>query len=221
MTVHSPNPIVIKKQIIHWRVVSGHVIGIQKYTKTHVTQSGSRDNYSVDSWIEIIIELFIRQDNGNETQIILRKEETSSNPFLEEGMGEIQVRERQYVSGVLGYSNGKTSDWIVFVNHDDCKWYWVVEPLIFLESIDIFPVPLWWNILFSGVILFAILLFVFLPFNSIFIDSAFQMSLRSFEFVILIFSILICLFMIRIYLIFSCLNTTRPKIAKMARQLIS
>ena len=213
MTVHLPNPIVIKKQTIHWRVISGRVIGIQKYTKTHV--SGGGEHSSVNAWIEIIIELSIQQDNGNEIQMILRKEEPSANPFFEEGMGEIQVWERQYVSGVLGYNNVKTSDWIVFINHDNRKWYWVFEPQIFLESMGISVVPLWWNVLFGGVILFAVL-----TFNSTFIGSAFLMSLRSFEFGVLVVSILICLFWIRTYLILSCLNTTRPQIAKMARQLI-
>jgi hypothetical protein len=65
MTVHTLNPIVIRKQTIYWRVVSGCVIGIQKYTKTHVEQSGYGDNYSISSWIEIIIELSVATHNTN------------------------------------------------------------------------------------------------------------------------------------------------------------
>lgn len=210
MTVHPLNPIVIKKQTIHWRVVSGRVIGIQKYTKTHVVGSGD----DVSSWIEIIIELSIQHDNGNEIQMILKKPETPVDPFIE-GMGEIQVRERQYVSGVLGYNKDKSSDWLFFVNHDEREWYWVVNPLIFLESMGISPVPLWWNVLFCGVILFAVL-----TFNSSYIGSTFLMGLRSFEFGVLVVSILICLYMLQIYLIRSLLEIIRPQIAEIARQLI-
>jgi hypothetical protein len=166
-------------QKICWRVVSGQVLDVQKYTKTHVTtQSTLRDDKnweydtSVSSWIEMVVELRLQQDNGSEVRAILRKRDngvdvekilnTHLKSAKERGIsdieaqqllqhfvanGNIQVYNGQYVSLLTGYTTSRESDWLMLVNHDDQQWFWVATPRLFFASLGIFANPKKWHLI--------------------------------------------------------------------------
>lgn len=142
--------IIVNQQTIYWKAYSGLAVGVQKYTKTHV----SGGDGSVSSWVETIIELSIQQDDGNETQMTLRGEE-------------IRVRDGQRVSGIFGYTENKSSYWLIFVNHDAKKWYWVNTPRSFFESLRLFVfLSGWWVILFVAILAISALLLIYSPIYS-------------------------------------------------------
>jgi hypothetical protein len=113
--------ITINKKKIHWETLSGVAVGAQKYTKTHVSGGG---NEHVSSSIETIIEFSIQQDNGNETEIVLRQ-------------GEIKVRDGQRVSVIQGHTSSMHSD-MIFINHGNNEQYWIRTPDSFFDHLGIF-----------------------------------------------------------------------------------
>jgi hypothetical protein len=121
MKSQSFESITINEKKIHWKTLSGVAVGVQKYTKTHV--SGGRDE-NVSSSIETIIEFSIQQDNGNETEIVLRQEK-------------IRVRDGQRVSVIQGHTSSEHRD-MIFINHDSNEQYWICTPDSFFESLWIF-----------------------------------------------------------------------------------
>jgi hypothetical protein len=138
--------ITINRRAIHWDTLSGTAIGVQKYTKTHV--SGGYKDEAVSSSIETIIEFSIQQDNGNETEIVLRQEK-------------IRVRDGQHVSIIWGYTSSRRDN-IIFINHDNDRLYWLCTPTSFFEHIGIFITLSSESAIFLMVMLVAISIYILL-----------------------------------------------------------
>lgn len=121
MTSQPLAPIIVENQVINWKVVSGIAVGVHKYTKTHI--SGGENP---SSKVEIIIECVIRQDNGEEIPVKLSTwEEKSKAVRGKEGFDEIRIREEQRISIIRAYTEDRTGKWLIYINHDDKKWYWL------------------------------------------------------------------------------------------------
>jgi hypothetical protein len=109
------NPIEMKLQTIHWEVVSGRAVGVQKYTKIIQGPKGS-------SYSEIMTEFSIQRDDETELAMTMK-----------DG---IRVRDGQYVSALFGHV-GHSRCWLVLVNHDHQKWDWVNPPNAFFTNLGI------------------------------------------------------------------------------------
>ena len=182
-------PVNVNKQTIHWRVISGIAVGVQKYTKTHV--SGGGDS-SVSYRIETITELSIQQDNGDEIDMTVRVEE-------------LQVRDGQRVSGIFGYTQNKDSNWLIFVNRDRKKWYWVTSSYSFFESLG----------------MFVLLPIQGFPFFITLLIPAVVISFLMFGYISMIGIIIgIILYAIPAYRIFSAWKTIKPQLVDSLRQFI-
>ena len=146
-------PVSVDKQTIYWEAYSGFALGVQKYTKTYV--SGGYGSAPAFSRIETIIELSIQQDDRTEIQMTLKGEE-------------MRVRDGQRVSGILGYTENKRECWLIFVNHDDKKWYWISTPRSFFKSLGLFVfLSDWWVVLFIAILAISIILVNFFMYHSI------------------------------------------------------
>jgi hypothetical protein len=110
------NPIEMKLQTIHWEVVSGRAVGVQKYT--NIIRASKTSSYS-----EIMTEFSIQRDD--ETELVMT---------MKDG---IRVRDGQYVSALFGQVGDHSRCWLVFVNHDDRKWGWVNTPNVFFTNLGI------------------------------------------------------------------------------------
>lgn len=137
MTNQGLESISVNEQTIYWAVRSGVAVGVQKYTKTHVT--GGYGDSAPSSQIETIIEFSLQQESGNEIEMKFRRED-------------IRVRDGQRVSAVFGYTESKSSYWLIFINHDSKKWYWVDTPYSFFRKLEIFVLLSdWWIAFFLAV----------------------------------------------------------------------
>ena len=115
--------IIINKRQINFETCCGFAMGVQKYTKTHV--SGGGENSSVSSWIETITEFSIQQNDGNEVQVTLTGEE-------------IRVRDGQRVLVIWGCRKDRRCA-ITFVNHDEnSKLYWIGTSDSFFSHLEVF-----------------------------------------------------------------------------------
>ncbi len=203
-------PVKVNGTTIHWGCISGRAVGVQKYTKTHVS-GGGHGQSSVTSWIETIIELSIEQSNGQETPITLYEEN-------------IRVREGQRVSGIWGYTERTNSCWLIFVNHDYQKWYWLCTSTRFFQSLSMFPFLiemfpfLNWLILLLivSVLIVSVGTLVFAMFSSYILQS-FLLMIALLIALLIVIAIVVYVFQkIRIHLAWRAI---RPQILDMARQL--
>lgn len=125
MTSQPLAPIIVENQVINWRVFSGIAVGVHKYTKTHIIRSGGEyPTYS--SRVEIIVECSIHKDDGEEIPVKLSTWEWNICQMNgKEGFEEIKLREGQLISVMGGYTDNRISNWLIIINHDDKKWYWL------------------------------------------------------------------------------------------------
>jgi hypothetical protein len=101
-------PLTVNGQEIHWECRSGLVIGLRKYTKTHVSGEGDRHGVNIRSQTETVTEFFLKGADGSE----------SSHQFSWE---DVALRDGHRVSFVYGVGRGPS--WVVLVNHDTKQWW--------------------------------------------------------------------------------------------------
>jgi hypothetical protein len=120
---------------IDWERSSGYALGVQKYTKTHVS---SNSGSSVVSTIETITEFWIKQ-SGKEVHVKI-----SSDC--------IRVRDGQKVSVLTCYNKQKFIPNCIFINHDFQEWHWSCKSWKFFTTLEIFNFIENWFILVSVVL---------------------------------------------------------------------
>ncbi|MEH1874964.1 hypothetical protein [Nostoc sp.] len=191
-------PVTVNKQTINWGVYSGLAIGVQKYTKTHV----SGGEYTT-STIETIIELSIQKNNGDEAEMTIKREK-------------IRVRDGQRVSGIFGYTESEKSNWLIFVNHDAEKWYWLDTPRSFFESLGVFRLlsPLW-------LISFIVILIISVIARVVSGDYSHSPIWTTIGIIVGIIGIIFCIvqFILQRHRVNLAWNTIEPQIIQIAREL--
>ena len=172
MTSQPFAPIIVENQVINWGVFSGIAVGVHKYTKTHIS-GGERPS----SIVEIIVECLIQQYDGEEIPVKLSTLEENFGVIGIMNKEEIRLREGQRISVIGGYTDDKSSNCLIFINHNDKKWYWVNYTNIgnFLDNLGVFGVNLLNKLLyriesdrwfFVPAILVFVLLSIGKPFDS-------------------------------------------------------
>jgi hypothetical protein len=163
----------VNGKTIDWERLSGNALGVQKYTKTHV--SGGGENSSVSSRIETITEFDVVKQNGQEVHVKISGDR-------------VRVRDGQIVSVLSCHNQKKSLTNCIFINHNSQEWYWLLRGghWGFLLPLEIFSFPKKWliiNLSLSGIsliTLFSAILLVYDKFIfSIFI-SFFVVALVSF-----------------------------------------
>jgi hypothetical protein len=168
--------IFVDERQINWRVISGLVIDLQKYTKTSVSGSISTTR--------MIVELLIQQDNGDRIKVVLTSSYNSPSlaglrieqylagtrrvdEAFVEGMCaniflygvDIPIHYEQNISLLQGYTTSRESDWLLLINHEDKQWCWLVKPRLFFESLGILVTPKEW---YHALLFLVVLSFLFI-----------------------------------------------------------
>jgi hypothetical protein len=195
----------VNGKAIHWAVRSGVAVGVQKYTKTHVT-GGSGDS-APSSRIETIIEFSIQQKNGNEIEMEIKDVN-------------LRVRDGQRVSVVSGYTESKGSDWLIFVKHGSKEWnginewYWLNGRYSFFGQLGIFEFfPRW-------IIVCLVLAASYVVFGFVQADFFYYLLATFGVSIIRIPVIIIIIFwIIQVCRVESAWTKIKPRITEIARQL--
>jgi hypothetical protein len=133
---------------INWSVQSGVAEGVQKYTKTHV--SGGGGDSAPTSRVETIVEFSIKQVNGNEIEMEIK--DTA-----------LKVRDGQRVSVLFGHTHGRSSNWLILINHDSNKYFWIDNAISIFGDLGIYRFCPEWIIICFVVAAAFLAACVFLP----------------------------------------------------------
>ncbi len=137
-------PINLDNQTICWSVWSGRAVDVKTYAETRIIPMNSGFGVVPYRTTETVIKLSIKKENGAKSPVVLRGYAR-----------ELQVREGQRVSALWGHIGSRTSHWLFFMNHSDCRWCWVSSPSGFFKSLDLFQsLSGWW--LFASVLLLLV-----------------------------------------------------------------